>query len=62
MLPVERTILRPGMEIRIIMRRPPGQDSDFVEVEDENGRSINVGEWRESGDGLWELAIRIPHA
>ena len=29
----------------------------FVEVEDEQGRSFNAGEWIDRGDGLWALRI-----
>lgn len=36
-----------------------GEEPDmvFVEVEDSNGASINVGEWIERGDGYWALRI-----
>lgn len=45
-------------QIRIVFDKPPGPEGAiFVEVEDEHGRSINVGEWVERPDGLWELRI-----
>ena len=46
-------------EIRIVFDGPPGPEAGrFVEVENEHGQSINVGEWRQRADGLWELVIR----
>lgn len=43
----------------IVFDRAPGHDAPrFVEVEDENGRGISVGEWVIRADGLW--ALRIP--
>lgn len=45
-------------EIRILFDGPPNHESGrFVEVEDESGKSIRVGEWRERHDGLWELVL-----
>ena len=47
-------------EIRIVFDAPPGPESGrFIEVEDTEGRSINIGEWHERADGWWEL--RIPN-
>jgi len=46
-------------EIRFVVQQPPGPTSQFVEVEDERGRSVNVGEWRERQDGLWELVLIV---
>jgi hypothetical protein len=47
-------------EIRIVFDGPNGPEAGrFVEVEDANGRSIDVGTWHERADGNWEL--RIPH-
>ena len=44
--------------IYIIFDGPPGPVSGrFVEVEDETGKSISVGKWRERPDGFWELVI-----
>jgi hypothetical protein len=31
----------------------------FVEVEDENGRSINAGEWVHRDDGYWALRLTV---
>lgn len=43
--------------INIIFDGPPGPEAGrFVEVEDESGKSISVGEWRDIG-GFWALAI-----
>lgn len=44
--------------IDIVFDGPPGPESGrFVEVEDPDGRSINVGTWIDRGDGLWALRI-----
>jgi len=46
--------------IHIVFDGPPGEQSGrLVEVEDDSGRSIQVGNWRERSDGLWELVIPI---
>jgi len=46
--------------INIVFDGPPSQGSGrFVEVEKDDGTSINVGEWIERPDGLW--ALRITH-
>lgn len=46
--------------IQIVFDGPPGAEAGrFVEVE-ENGRSINFGEWREGhNDGYWYLDIPV---
>jgi hypothetical protein len=45
-------------EIHLICDRPPGRDMPtLIEVEDEQGRSIDAGEWRERPDGYWELVL-----
>jgi hypothetical protein len=48
-------------ELRIVCSEPPAArgDSQFLETEDETGRSVNVGRWRERKDGLWELVIIV---
>ena len=44
--------------INIIFDGPPSHESGrFVEVETDDGKSINVGEWIERSDGLWALRI-----
>lgn len=48
--------------INVIFDGPPGPEGGrFVEVEDEHGRSIRVGEWeadpRPEHEGLWRLRI-----
>lgn len=45
--------------IDIVFTAPPGPANEcvFVEVE-QDGRSIDIGEWIERPDGLW--ALRIP--
>lgn len=45
-------------EIRVVFDAPPGRDMPtLVEVEDENGRCIEAGHWRERPDGYWELVF-----
>ena len=45
-------------KINIIFDGPPGNESGrFVEVENEQGASIGVGEWVSLGDGLWALSL-----
>lgn len=44
------------MKINIVMKNPPGPDSDFVEVEDENGVSMKLGEWVQQGE-FWALSF-----
>lgn len=44
--------------INIIFDGPPAPESGrFVEVETDDGKSINAGEWIERKDGLWALRI-----
>lgn len=46
-------------EIHVVFDAPPGRHMPtLVEVEDENGRGIDVGKWRERPDGYWELVFR----
>lgn len=53
-------------ELHIVTTGPPSpfpnpasHHCGFVEVEDETGKSRNVGEWREREDGLWELVVIV---
>jgi hypothetical protein len=48
--------------VDIVMTGPPdaADPPRFVEVEDEQGRSVRFGEWVERGDGEWVL--RVPSA
>ena len=44
--------------IDIVFDGPPGPVTGrFVEVENEEGKSISVGEWVEREDGYWVLRI-----
>lgn len=46
------------MALHIIFDGPPGPEPGrFVEVENDFGESVNVGEWIENGDGTWSLKI-----
>jgi hypothetical protein len=45
-------------EIRLVFDAPPGRDMPtLLEVEDETGRTVDVGHWRERPDGYWELVL-----
>jgi hypothetical protein len=47
-------------ELRIVCSGPPSPFGGvFVELEDENRKSVNVGEWRKREDGLWELVVIV---
>ncbi|GAB1512575.1 hypothetical protein JCM33774_46170 [Actinophytocola sp. KF-1] len=44
--------------INIVFDGPPSHEEPrFVEVEDDEGHSIRVGEWVPRGDGSWALRI-----
>ena len=44
--------------INILFDGPPSHEAGrFVEVETDDGKSINAGEWIEREDGLWALRI-----
>jgi hypothetical protein len=44
--------------INILFDGPPGRQSGrFVEVENDDGESINAGEWIQCENGLWALRI-----
>ncbi len=44
--------------IHIIFDGPPGPTAGrFVEVENDEGASVRVGEWRELDNGFWSLSI-----
>ena len=48
-----------GKPINIIFDGPPGPESGrFIEVETDDGKSINIGEWSEiCRSGIWALRI-----
>jgi hypothetical protein len=44
--------------IDIVFDGPPGPEpACLVEVEDDKGRSIEIGEWIERPDGSWALRL-----
>ena len=46
-------------EIRVVFDAAPGRDMPtLVEVEDETGRCVDLGQWRERPDGYWELVFQ----
>jgi hypothetical protein len=61
-LRVQRFVMPPCLErvmgLRIRFDGPPGPEAGrFIEVENEIGQSIKVGEWSEDDDGTWVLEI-----
>ena len=47
--------------VDIVFDGPPGPVSGrFVEVEDDQGRGIAIGEWIERDSGMWALRIQLP--
>jgi len=51
-------VITDEVAINVIFDGPPSHVSGrFVEVEDDDGHSINAGEWIERGDGCWALRI-----
>jgi hypothetical protein len=45
--------------IDIVFDGPPSHESGrFVEVEDQSGKSINIGKWIDRKDGYWALRIK----
>jgi hypothetical protein len=47
--------------IDVVFDGPPAPESGrFVEVEDDRGRSINVGEWVHTPDGFWAHRLPVP--
>lgn len=47
-----------GIPINIIFDGPPSHESGrFIEVETDDGKSINAGEWIDRKDGTWALRI-----
>jgi len=58
--PDEKVTVRTKMKqaINIIFDGPPSHEAGrFVEVELDNGKSINVGQWIDREDGYWALRI-----
>jgi hypothetical protein len=47
-----------GPYIDFVFTGPPDQrPAEFVEAEDDQGRSIRFGEWLQRDDGYWVLRI-----
>lgn len=45
--------------VDVVFDGPPSHESGrFIEVEDETGKSIKFGEWKQRDDGYWVLRIR----
>lgn len=52
-------LIRHKSAINIIFDGPPGPIAGrFVEVENDEGESINVGEWKQKSDNYWTLRIK----
>jgi hypothetical protein len=55
---MESSMEKQAREIHLVFDAPPGRDMPtLLEVEDETGRSIDCGDWRERPDGYWELVL-----
>ncbi|HAX82404.1 MAG TPA: hypothetical protein DCY40_07555 [Actinobacteria bacterium] len=55
----ERVAATPPRTIDVVFDGPPSHESGrFVEVEDDTGKGIRIGQWIDRGNGLW--ALRIP--
>lgn len=51
--------MKHSIYIDVVFDGPPSHESGrFVEVEDNSGKSVGVGEWIDRGNGLWALRIR----
>lgn len=62
MVTVAQELLREGPNtklIRVVFEKSagPGGIGSFVEIEDSDGKSVNVGEFRDRPDGLCELVL-----
>jgi hypothetical protein len=49
------------MSVDIVFDGPPSACPVFIEVEDDQRRSIKLGEWVQRDDGYWVLRIPDPH-
>lgn len=48
------------LPVNIIFDGPPSHEGGrFIEVETDDGKSINAGEWLKRDDGLWALRITV---
>ena len=46
--------------LKVVFDGPPGpKPGRFIEVEKEDGSSVNAGEWKELEDGRWALWLRV---
>lgn len=58
--PTQPTQTTQTAAINIIFDAPPGPENGrFIEVETDDGRGIDIGEWIERPDGFF--ALRITH-
>lgn len=51
--------MEPRTSLYIVLARPPGPESDFVDIEDEDGKSVRFGQWYRRGN-FWVLRIDAP--
>lgn len=46
--------------LHLVFDAPPGPEAPrLIEVNDDEGRSVDAGEWKERDDGKWELLVAI---
>jgi hypothetical protein len=59
------TVLRaildaPGSSYRLVFDSfPSPKGARFIELEDDSGKSIEIGEWRARSDGNYELVLPL---
>lgn len=47
----------PTHYLDFVVGNGPGPDCGLIEVENDEGKSVNVGEWFQRSDGFWVLRV-----
>ncbi len=59
---IEKLTTRVPGKIYVLMSKPPGPHTEFIEVENADGRSINVGRWVQISDKPGNMyALELDH-
>jgi hypothetical protein len=46
--------------LHFLFDRPPGPEAPrLIEVNDDEGKSVEAGQWEERDDGKWELKVSL---
>ena len=45
--------------VNLVFFGGPGEEPRFIEAEDDDGKSIRVGEWIEGVSGYWTLRLKV---